>query len=62
MNAVKRILKKEAPEQRLEAIEKLMQAAMDSADIRMGKQLSALAAQGRIGELGRLTLLPEDFN
>ncbi len=60
-NAVKRILKKEAPEQQLDAIEKLVQAAMDSADIRMGKQLSTLAAQGRIGELGRLTLLPEDF-
>ena len=60
-NAVKLILKKEAPEQQLDAIRKLVQTAMDAADLRMGKQLSALAAQGRISELGQFTLLTEDF-
>ena len=61
-NAVRQIIKKEAPEQQLETIQRLLQGAMDSADLRMGKRLSLLASQGRIGELGVSTLLPEDFN
>lgn len=59
--AVEQISKKYAPEQQLETIRKLVEGAMNSADMRMGRQLTILAAQGRIGELGNMTLLPEDF-
>ncbi len=61
-SAVEQINKKYAPEQQLDTIRKLVEGAMDSADIRMGRQLSVLAAQGRIGELGPMTLRPEDFH
>ena len=56
------IARKKAPEQQLDEIQKLVQSAMDSADIRMGRELTSLAAQGRLGEIGFLSLLPEDFN
>lgn len=59
--SVNLIVKKEAPEQQLNAIQKLVQGAMDSADIRMGRELTSLAAQGRLGDIGSLSLLPEDI-
>jgi hypothetical protein len=45
----------------LEQINGLMQAAMDAADIRIGKQLSNLASQGRLKDVEVLTVSAEDL-
>lgn len=48
-------------EKRLESITKYVQNAMTSADLRVGKQLPKLAAEGRLADVDVLSLLPEDF-
>ncbi len=48
-------------EKRLESISKYVQSAMTSADLRTGKQLPKLAAEGRLADVDILSLLPEDF-
>lgn len=55
------IIKEYEPEVQLGQIRKIIDAAMRSADLRMGKQLSGLAAQGKLGEAELLSILPEDF-
>lgn len=61
-NAVGRIVRKEDPNLQLELIQKLVQDAMNSADVRTGKQLPNLAATGRIRDVEILSILPEDFH
>lgn len=60
-NMVYKILKESEPEKQLNLIQKMIQAAMTSADVRTGKQLPSLAAQGKLGDVEVLTILPEDF-
>jgi ABC-type glutathione transport system ATPase component len=50
------------PHTYLAQINDLMQSAMNSADVRTGKMLTDLAAQGRLKEVDLLEVLPEDFN
>ena len=60
-NKINQIAKQTEPQRHLEQIYDLMQSAMNEADIRTGKQLSNLAAQGRLKEVEMLSVLPEDF-
>jgi hypothetical protein len=39
-----------------------MQSAMDAADIRMGKQLSDLASQGRLKDVEAVAITIDDIN
>jgi hypothetical protein len=39
----------------------MIQAVMNAADLRAGKQLSNLASQGRLNEVGILVVNAEDF-
>ncbi len=55
------IMKKSEAHTHLEQISALMQGAMNTADIRAGKNLSVLASQGKLQEVDVLTVLPEDF-
>jgi type II secretory pathway predicted ATPase ExeA len=55
------IAKQSEPHQYLELINDLMQSAMNATDLRMGKQLSELAIQGRLKDVENLSILPEDF-
>lgn len=48
-------------EKRLERISNYIQSAMTAADLRTGKQLTKLAAEGRLADVDILSLLPEDF-
>jgi hypothetical protein len=61
MNKINQIAKQSESYKHLEQIYDLMQSAMDAADIRTGKQLSNLAAQGRLKDVENLSVLPEDF-
>ncbi len=58
---INQIAKESEPHVHLEQINSLMQAAMDAADIRTGKQLSNLVSQGRLKDEEILTILPEDL-
>ena len=55
------IMKQFEPHRHLEQINELMQKAMNTADIRMGKQLTSLASQGRLRDVDVLMVLAEDF-
>ncbi len=55
------IVVKEAPEQQLDIIRKVVQDAMASADARASRKLTGLAVQGKLKEAELLSLLPEDF-
>ncbi|TAH72792.1 MAG: tetratricopeptide repeat protein [Anaerolineaceae bacterium] len=55
------IIENTEKEKRLESISKYVQNAMTSADLRTGKQLPKLAAEGRLADADILSLLPEDF-
>jgi hypothetical protein len=59
--AVYNIVKEYGPGEQLGQIRKTIDTAMNSADIRMGKQLPGLAAEGKLGEVELLSILPEDF-
>lgn len=61
MHKINQIAKQSEPHMHLEQIYSLMQAVMDAADIRTGKQLSNLASMGRLSEVEVLTVLSEDF-
>lgn len=61
-SSVSRIMKQFEPDQYLEQISTMMQAAMDAADIRAGKRLSELADQGRLKDVDVLTVTAEDFH
>jgi len=60
-NRIIKIAKQSEPHRHLEQIYNLMQSAMNAADIRTGRQLSNLAAQGKLKNMGVLNVLPEDF-
>jgi len=49
-------------DKQLESVAKYVQNAIDAVDLRTGKLLSALAAEGRLADAGILTILPEDFS
>jgi SpoVK/Ycf46/Vps4 family AAA+-type ATPase len=59
---INEIAKQTEPQKQLENINEVMQAAMDHADIRTGKQLSNLATEGRLKDVEILTILPEDLH
>lgn len=61
IHKINQIVKQSEPHMHLEHIYNLMQAVMDAADIRTGKQLSNLASQGRLRDVEVLTILPEDL-
>lgn len=61
-NKIYQITKKTEPSNQLNAAILLVQTAMDAADVRTGKLLPGLAAQGRLKDVEILTILPEDFN
>ena len=61
-NKVMEISKNAEPHRLLEQIYQQMQSAMDTADIRTGRQLSSLASQGKLKDVEVLTVLPEDLN
>lgn len=61
IHKINQIVKQSEPHMHLEQIYSLMQAVMDAADIRTGKQLSNLASMGRMSEVEVLTVLSEDF-
>jgi hypothetical protein len=61
MHRINQIAKQSQPHMHLEQIYNLMQEAMDTADVRAGKQLSNLASQGRLSEVEILTILSEDL-
>lgn len=60
-NGVYEIINNEEKEKRLEKISKYIQNAMTSADIRTGKQLPKLTAEGKLADIEVLSLLSEDF-
>lgn len=60
-NKVYQIAKQTELNKQLEAIEELVKSAMDAADVRTGKLLPSLAAQGRLKDVEIMTVLPEDF-
>jgi hypothetical protein len=60
-DGVRKIIESSEKEKRLENISKYVQNAMTSADLRTGKQLPKLAAEGRLADVDVLSLLPEDF-
>lgn len=55
------IIKHSKPHEYLQQIDSLMQAAINKADIRMGKQLTQLATQGRLHDMESLSVIAEDF-
>lgn len=59
---INQIVKQSEPRRYLEQIYDLMQSAMNAADIRMGKQLSALASQGRLKDVEAATVTVQDIN
>ncbi len=61
IHKINQIAKQFEPHMHLEQIYNLMQAAMDAADIRTGKQLSNLASQGKLRDVEVLTILSEDL-
>ena len=61
LHKINQIVKQSEAHMHLGEIGNLMQAAMDAADIRTGKQLSNLASQGRLGDVEVLTILSEDL-
>ncbi len=61
IHKINQIAKQSEPHMHLEQIYNLMQVAMDTADIRTGKQLSKLASQGRLKDVEVLTILSEDL-
>lgn len=58
---VSKIIANTEKEKRLEKIIRYVQNAMNFADLRTGRQLSKLAAEGRLTDGDILSLLPEDF-
>jgi hypothetical protein len=60
-NKIGRIMKQSEPQNYLEQINELMQSVMNTADIRIGKQLTNLTNQGRLKDVEILTVLAEDF-
>lgn len=57
-----KIIENTEKDKQLDKISKYIQSAMTSADLRTGKQLPKLAAEGRLAEIDDiLTLLSEDF-
>lgn len=60
-NKISKVFKQIEAYRQLEQIGNIMQTAMDSADLRIGKQLSNLADQGRLMDVEILTVLVEDF-
>lgn len=60
-NGLKQIIRKTKQGKQLEMLDQYVKAAMDSADVRTGKQLPSLAAQGRLEDVGILSILPEDL-
>jgi hypothetical protein len=61
MNRLKQIVKQSNPHTYLDQINDLCQSVMNAADLRTGRQLTSLAAQGRLEDVGILFILPEDF-
>ncbi len=61
LNKINNIAKQSEPHMHLEQIYDLMQSAINAADIRTGRQLSALALQGKLKDVENLSVLPEDF-
>jgi energy-coupling factor transporter ATP-binding protein EcfA2 len=61
IHKINQIAKQSEPHMHLEQIYNLMQATMDAADVRTGKQLSNLASQGRLRDVEILTILSEDL-
>lgn len=59
---IHQITKKLEDHKKLETICLLTQTAMSSADVRTGKQLPGLAAQGRLQDIEIMTILPEDLD
>jgi energy-coupling factor transporter ATP-binding protein EcfA2 len=59
---INQIAKQSEPHRHLEQIYDLMQSAMDAADIRMGKQLSDLASQGRLKDVEAVAITIDDIN
>ncbi|NLO09721.1 MAG: hypothetical protein GX129_07580 [Clostridiales bacterium] len=60
-DGVSEIIANTEKEKRLESIARYAQNAMTSADLRTGKQLPKLAAEGRLADVEILSLLAEDF-
>ena len=60
-DGVGEIIENTEKEKRLDKISKYVQNALNSADLRTGKELAKLAAEGRLAELDILSLIPEDF-
>lgn len=60
-DGVNEIITNTKKEKRLESISKYVQSAMTSADLRTGKLLTKLVAEGRLSDLDVLSLLPEYF-
>jgi hypothetical protein len=60
-DGVSEIIENTDKDKMLENISKYVQNAMTSADLRTGKQLPKLAAEGRLADVDILSLLPEDF-
>ncbi len=58
---INQIAKQSEPHRHLEQIYDLMQSAMNAADIRMGKQLTQLASQGRLKDVEAVTVIVDDF-
>jgi hypothetical protein len=58
---VKQIVKQVESQMQLEQINTLMQSVMNTAEIRMGKLQSNLAASGKLKEVDVRSVLPEDF-
>jgi energy-coupling factor transporter ATP-binding protein EcfA2 len=61
IHKINQIAKQSEPHMHLEQIYNLMQAAMDAAEVRTGKQLSNLTSQGRLRDVELLTVLSEDL-
>ncbi len=61
IHKINQIAKQSEPNMHLEQIYSLMQAVMNAADIRTGKQLSNLASMGKLRDVEVLTVLSEDF-
>lgn len=61
IHKINQIAKQSEPHMHLEQIYSLMQAVMNAADIRTGKQLSNLASMGKLRDVEVLTVLSEDF-
>ncbi len=57
-----KIIENTKKEKQLEEISKYAEKAMTSADLRTGKQLSRLVAEGKLADADVLSILPEDFN